>query len=106
MSLVIMFFFPATLGAGNGDPGKSDLLGQGANRMDQLKLALTWNRVDMAEEKIFTPDADWPVSDNIDHEKPLLVHVKGEKLKQTSSLRYQGLGLSVVYWKPVNGLVS
>lgn len=65
MSLVIMFFFPATLGAGNGDPGKSDLLGQGANRMDQLKLALTWNRVDMAEEKIFTPDADWPVSDNI-----------------------------------------
>ena len=96
MSLVIMFFFPAALGAGNGDPGKSDLLGQGANRMDQLKLALTWNRVDMAEEKIFTPDADWPVSDNIDHEKPLfstLVHVKGEKLKQTSSLRYQGLGL-------------
>ena len=30
--------------------------------MDQLKLALTWNRVDVAEEKIFTPDTDWPVS--------------------------------------------
>lgn len=58
--------------------------------MDQLKLALTWNRVDVAEEKIFTPDADWPVSDNIDHKKLLvstLAHVKGEKLKQTSSLR-------------------
>ena len=31
--------------------------------MDQLKLALTWNRVDVAEEKIFTPDTDWPVSE-------------------------------------------
>jgi len=33
--------------------------------MDQLKLALTWNRVDVAEEKIFTPDADWPVRRNM-----------------------------------------
>ena len=39
-------------------------LGQGASQMDQLKLALTWNRVDVAEEKIFTPDADWPVRGN------------------------------------------
>ena len=38
-----------------------DSLGQGASQMDQLKLALTWNRVDVAEEKIFTPDTDWPV---------------------------------------------
>ena len=38
-----------------------DSLGQGASQMDQLKLALTWNRVDVAEEKIFTPDSDWPV---------------------------------------------
>ena len=42
-----------------------DSLGQGASQMDQLKLALTWNRVDMAEEKIFTPDADWPVRGNV-----------------------------------------
>ena len=42
-----------------------DSLGQGASQMDQLKLALTWNRVDVAEEKIFTPDADWPVRRNM-----------------------------------------
>ena len=44
-----------------------DSLGQGASQMDQLKLALTWNRVDVAEEKIFTPDTDWPVSKNEMH---------------------------------------
>ena len=53
--------------------------------MDQLKLALTWNRVDVAEEKIFTPDADWPVSENIDYEQPLfpsLVPRASEKKKK------------------------
>lgn len=39
---------------------RTDLLGKGASKLDQLKLALTWNRVDVAEEKIFTPDTDWP----------------------------------------------
>ena len=38
------------------------LLGHGGNKMDQLKLALRWNRVDIAENKIFTPGTDWPVS--------------------------------------------
>ena len=47
----------------NSDCGcRIDSLGEGASKMDQLKLALTWNRVDVAEEKIFTPDTDWPVS--------------------------------------------
>jgi hypothetical protein len=27
---------------------------------DQLKLAITWNRSDVAEEKIFRPDVEWP----------------------------------------------
>ena len=44
---------------------RTDLLGKGASKLDQLKLALTWNRVDVAEEKIFTPDTDWPVSQEI-----------------------------------------
>lgn len=39
---------------------RTDSLGLGVSQMDQLKLALTWNRVDVAEEKIFTPDTDWP----------------------------------------------
>lgn len=59
--------------------------------MDQLKLVLIWNRVDMVEEKIFIFDVDWFVSDNIDYEKFfffILVYVKGEKLKQISLLRY------------------
>ena len=61
--------FPAAQGACNIDPMNSDCgcridsLGEGASKMDQLKLALTWNRVDVAEEKIFTPDTDWPVSE-------------------------------------------
>ena len=37
----------------------------GASKLDHLKLALTWNRVDVAEEKIFTPDTNWPVSQEI-----------------------------------------
>ena len=40
------------------------LKGQGATNLDQLhdqlKLALTWNRSDVAEEKIFTQDISWP----------------------------------------------
>lgn len=44
---------------------KTDFLGAGVSKMDQLKLALTWNRVDVAEEKIFTPDTDWPVSETL-----------------------------------------
>lgn len=28
-------------------------------RLDQLKLALTWNRTDIAEEKIFKDDQCW-----------------------------------------------
>ncbi|KAJ7392349.1 hypothetical protein OS493_012008 [Desmophyllum pertusum] len=45
----------------NSDCGcRIDSLGQGSSQMDQLKLALTWNRVDVAEDKIFTPDTDWP----------------------------------------------
>lgn len=61
--------FPVAQGACNIDPMNSDCgcridsLGEGASKMDQLKLALTWNRVDVAEEKIFTPDTDWPVSE-------------------------------------------
>ena len=39
-------------------------LGQGAKNLDQLhdqlKLALTWNRTDIAEEDIFTLDINWP----------------------------------------------
>lgn len=44
---------------------RTDYLGGGVSKMDQLKLALTWNRVDVAEEKIFTPDTDWPVSETL-----------------------------------------
>ena len=61
--------FTIAQGACNIDPMNSDCgcridsLGEGASKMDQLKLALTWNRVDVAEEKIFTPDTDWPVSE-------------------------------------------
>ena len=44
---------------------RTDSLGKGTSKLDQLKLALTWNRVDVAEEKIFTPDTDWPVSQEI-----------------------------------------
>lgn len=44
---------------------RTDFLGGGVSKMDQLKLALTWNRVDVAEEKIFTPDTDWPVSETL-----------------------------------------
>lgn len=61
--------FAVAQGACNIDPMNSDCgcridsLGEGASKMDQLKLALTWNRVDVAEEKIFTPDTDWPVSE-------------------------------------------
>ena len=39
-------------------------LGQGAKDFiqlrDQLRLALTWNRSDVAEEKIFTDTTMWP----------------------------------------------
>lgn len=61
--------FAVAQGACNIDPMNSDCgcridsLGEGASKMDQLKLALTWNRVDVAEEKIFTPDTDWAVSE-------------------------------------------
>ena len=41
---------------------RTDSHGNGASKLDHLKLALTWNRVDVAEEKIFTPETDWPVS--------------------------------------------
>ena len=40
--------------------------GQGSNEKDtdvlfaQLKLALTWDRSDVAEEKIFNKDISWP----------------------------------------------
>ncbi len=38
--------------------------GQGATNLqqihDQLKLALTWNRSDVAEEKIFALNHNWP----------------------------------------------
>ena len=44
---------------------RTDSQGNDASKLDQLKLALTWNRVDVAEEKIFTPDTDWPVSQEI-----------------------------------------
>ena len=44
---------------------RTDSLGQGVSQIDQLKLALTWNRVDVAEEKIFTPDTDWPVREKV-----------------------------------------
>lgn len=44
---------------------RTDSLGKGASKLDQLKLALTWDRVDVAEEKIFTPNTDWPVSQEI-----------------------------------------
>ena len=44
---------------------RTDSLGHGVSQMDQLKLALTWNRVDVAEEKIFTPDTDWPVREKV-----------------------------------------
>lgn len=36
-----------------------------ANRdqvMDQLKLALAWNRIDIAKSEIFTDERPWPVS--------------------------------------------
>lgn len=44
---------------------RTDSLGLGVSQMGQLKLALTWNRVDVAEEKIFTPDTDWPVREKM-----------------------------------------
>ncbi|XP_067038540.1 transient receptor potential cation channel subfamily M member 3-like isoform X2 [Acropora muricata] len=44
----------------NAFASRTDSQGSGASKIDQLKLALTWNRVDVAEEKIFTPDTDWP----------------------------------------------
>ena len=63
------FRFPIAQGASNVDSMsnascdcRTDSLGKGASKLDQLKLALTWNRIDVAEEKIFTPDTDWPVS--------------------------------------------
>ena len=34
-------------------------LGQGAKNEDQLKLAFTWNRSDIAEEKIFVKSYEW-----------------------------------------------
>ena len=46
----------------------SPFLGQGASEKDtdqlyeQLTLALTWNRSDVAEEKIFNKDINWPES--------------------------------------------
>ena len=57
---------------------RTDSLGQGASQMDQLKLALTWNRVDVAEEKIFTPDTDWPVRGSVNvtyHLRVVVTHV-------------------------------
>lgn len=30
--------------------------------MDQLRLALAWNRIDVAKSDIFTDDKRWPVS--------------------------------------------
>lgn len=30
--------------------------------MDQLKLALAWNRIDVAKSEIFTDEKVWPVS--------------------------------------------
>lgn len=33
--------------------------GQGASKLDQLTLALTWNRSDIAAEKILTDDITW-----------------------------------------------
>ena len=36
------------------------LKGRGASNLDQLKLALTWDRSDIAEEKIFSQNIDWP----------------------------------------------
>ena len=37
-------------------------LGKNKNRVDQLKLALVWNRIDIAKEKIFTSTTKWKVS--------------------------------------------
>lgn len=63
LDLAILSALLKAQGACNADSDcgcRIDSLGEGASKMDQLKLALTWNRVDVAEEKIFTPDTDWP----------------------------------------------
>ena len=39
-----------------------DLPGQNASAPDQLSLALTWNREDIARKHIFVYGQDWPVS--------------------------------------------
>ena len=49
----------------NAFASRTDSQGSVASKIDQLKLTLTWNRVDVAEEKIFTPDTDWPVRQEI-----------------------------------------
>ena len=69
--------FVAAQGACNADSDcgcRIDSLGEGASKMDQLKLALTWNRVDVAEEKIFTPDTDWPVGETARWPRVLCIH--------------------------------
>ena len=93
--LLVAIFLVAAQGACNVDPGncdrgcRIDSLGQGASLMDQLKLALTWNRVDVAEEKIFTPDADWPVSENIDYEQTLFPSLVLERAKKKKSAPHE-----------------
>jgi len=37
-------------------------LGQNLNAADQLNLALTWNRADIARSHIFVYGQEWPVS--------------------------------------------
>lgn len=39
-----------------------DLAGTNASAPDQLSLALTWDRVDIARSHIFVYGQDWPVS--------------------------------------------
>jgi len=38
------------------------VLGQNLNAADQLNLALTWNRADIARSHIFVYGQEWPVS--------------------------------------------
>lgn len=42
----------------------TSIVGTNASAPDQLSLALTWDRVDIARSHIFTYGQEWPVSES------------------------------------------
>lgn len=44
--------------------------------MDQLRLALAWNRIDVAKSEIFTDDKRWPVRSSFSIDAHIVLELK------------------------------